>query len=175
MKAEHEKIINSAIFPGIQGGPLMHVIAGKAVAFGEALKPEFKTYAKQVKVNADAMARTLIARGLRVVSGGTQSHVFLLDLQAKKITGKDAENALGAAHITVNKNAIPNDPEKPFVTSGIRLGSPAMTTRGFGKAEAEQVANLIVDVLEAPNDEANLARVREKVGALCARFPVYGK
>jgi len=175
MKAEHEKIINSAIFPGIQGGPLMHVIAGKAVAFGEALKPEFKTYAKQVKVNADAMAKTLIARGLRVVSGGTQSHVFLLDLQAKKITGKDAENALGAAHITVNKNAIPNDPEKPFVTSGIRLGSPAMTTRGFGKLEAEQVANLIVDVLEAPNDEANLARVREKVGALCARFPVYGK
>ena len=175
MKAAHEKIINSAIFPGIQGGPLMHVIAGKAVAFGEALKPEFKTYARQVKVNADAMARTLIARGLRVVSGGTQSHVFLLDLQAKKITGKDAENALGAAHITVNKNAIPNDPEKPFVTSGIRLGSPAMTTRGFGKEEAEQVANLIVDVLEAPTDEANLARVREKVSALCARFPVYGK
>jgi glycine hydroxymethyltransferase len=121
------------------------------------------------------MARTLISRGLRVVSGGTQSHVFLLDLQAKKITGKDAENALGRAHITVNKNAIPNDPEKPFVTSGVRLGSPAMTTRGFGKAEAEQVGNLIVDVLEAPADEANLARVREKVGALCARFPVYGK
>jgi glycine hydroxymethyltransferase len=175
MKAQHEKIVNSAIFPGIQGGPLMHVIAAKAVAFGEALKPEFKAYAKQVKVNADAMARTLIARGLRVVSGGTQSHVFLLDLQAKKITGKDAEAALGRAHITVNKNAIPNDPEKPMVTSGIRLGSPAMTTRGFGKAEAEQVANLIVDVLEAPNDEANLARVREKVAALCSKFPVYGK
>jgi glycine hydroxymethyltransferase len=175
MKAQHEKIVNSAIFPGIQGGPLMHVIAAKAVAFGEALKPEFKDYARQVKVNADAMAKTLIARGLRVVSGGTQSHVFLLDLQAKKITGKDAEAALGRAHITVNKNAIPNDPEKPMVTSGIRLGSPAMTTRGFGKLEAEQVANLIVDVLEAPNDEANLARVREKVAALCGRFPVYGK
>jgi len=175
MKAAHEKIINSAIFPGIQGGPLMHVIAAKAVAFGEALKPEFKAYAQQVKVNADVMAKTLIARGLRVVSGGTASHVFLLDLRAKKINGKDAENALGRAHITVNKNAIPNDPEKPMVTSGIRLGSPAMTTRGFGAAEAEQVANLIVDVLEAPNDEANLTRVREKVSALCARFPVYGK
>ncbi len=174
MKSQHEKIVNSAIFPGIQGGPLMHVIAAKAVAFGEALKPEFKSYAKQVKVNADVMARTLIARGLRVVSGGTQSHVFLLDLQAKKITGKDAETALGKAHITVNKNAIPNDPERPMVTSGVRLGSPAMTTRGFGAAEAEQVANLIVDVLEAPADEANLARVRGKVSALCARFPVYG-
>jgi glycine hydroxymethyltransferase len=175
MKSQHEKIVNSAIFPGIQGGPLMHVIAAKAVAFGEALKPEFKTYAKQVKVNADVMAKALIKRGLRVVSGGTQSHVFLLDLQAKKITGKDAETALGNAHITVNKNAIPNDPEKPMVTSGIRLGSPAMTTRGFGAPEAELVGNLIVDVLEAPTDEANLARVRDQVGALCARFPVYGK
>jgi glycine hydroxymethyltransferase len=174
MKAEHEKIVNSAIFPGIQGGPLMHVIAGKAVAFGEALKPEFKDYAKQVKINADAMAKTLIARGLRVVSGGTQSHVFLLDLQAKKITGKDAEAALGRAHITVNKNAIPKDPEKPFVTSGIRIGSPAMTTRGFTEIEAERVAHLIADVLDAPNDEAVLAKVREEVSTLCKKFPVYG-
>jgi glycine hydroxymethyltransferase len=174
MKAEHEKKINSAIFPGIQGGPLMHVIAAKAAAFGEALKPEFKVYQQQVLANADAMARAFVAKGMRVVSGRTESHVFLLDLRAKKVTGKDAEVALDRAHITVNKNAIPNDPEKPMVTSGIRIGSPAMTTRGFGTAEAVQVADLIVEVLGAPADEANLARVREKVSVLCKRYPVYG-
>jgi glycine hydroxymethyltransferase len=174
MKAEHEKAINSAIFPGIQGGPLMHVIAGKAVAFKEALEPEFKTYQQQVVKNARVLAETLIARGLRIVSGRTESHVMLVDLRAKRITGKAAEAALGAAHITVNKNAIPNDPEKPFVTSGIRLGSPAMTTRGFGVAEAEQVGNLIADVLENPEDADNLARVRAKVAELTRRFPVYG-
>ncbi|MDX5363108.1 MAG: serine hydroxymethyltransferase, partial [Pseudazoarcus pumilus] len=174
MKAEHEKALNSAIFPGLQGGPLMHVIAAKAVAFKEALEPGFKTYQQQVISNAQAMARTLTERGLRIVSGRTESHVFLLDLRAKKITGKDAEAALGRAHITVNKNAIPNDPERPMVTSGIRIGSPAMTTRGFGEAESVQVANLIADVLEAPADEAVLARVREAAAALCKRFPVYG-
>ncbi|HXC40928.1 MAG TPA: serine hydroxymethyltransferase [Burkholderiales bacterium] len=174
MKPELEKPINSAIFPGIQGGPLMHVIAAKAVAFHEALQPGFKDYQKQVVENARVMAETLTARGLRIVSGRTESHVFLLDLRAKKITGKDAEAALGKAHLTVNKNAIPNDPEKPFVTSGIRIGSPAMTTRGFGRAEAEKVANLIADVLEAPADETALARVRREVEALCKRFPVYG-
>ncbi len=173
MKAEHEKIINSAIFPGIQGGPLMHVIAAKAVSFKEALSPEFKDYAKQVIVNAQVLADTLVKRGLRIVSGRTESHVMLVDLRAKGITGKDAEIALGKAHITVNKNAIPNDPEKPFVTSGIRLGSPAMTTRGFKEAEVELTANLIADVLENPNDEAHLASVRERVNALTARFPVY--
>lgn len=173
MKAEHEKIINSAIFPGIQGGPLMHVIAAKAVSFKEALSPEFKDYAKQVVVNAQVLADTLVKRGLRIVSGRTESHVMLVDLRAKGITGKDAEIALGKAHITVNKNAIPNDPEKPFVTSGIRLGSPAMTTRGFKEAEVELTANLIADVLENPNDEAHLASVRERVNALTARFPVY--
>jgi glycine hydroxymethyltransferase len=175
MKAEHEKAINSAIFPGLQGGPLMHVIAGKAVAFKEALEPSFKGYQEQVIKNADVLAKTLIKRGLRIVSGRTESHVMLVDLRAKKINGKDAEAALGKAHITVNKNSIPNDPEKPFVTSGIRLGSPAMTTRGFKEAEAELAGNLLADVLEAPNDEANLARVREKVSALCAKHPVYGK
>ncbi len=174
MKSEHERKINSAIFPGIQGGPLMHVIAAKAVAFGEALKPEFKTYQQRVLKNADTMARTFIERGMRVVSGGTQSHVFLLDLRAKKVTGKDAETALDRAHITVNKNAIPNDPEKPMVTSGIRIGSPAMTTRGFNETDAVTVANLIIEVLEAPLDEANLARVRDKVAVLCSRYPVYG-
>ncbi len=174
MKAEHEKKINSAIFPGIQGGPLMHVIAAKAVAFGEALRPEFKAYQQQVVKNADVMARTFVELGMRVVSGRTESHVFLLDLRAKKVTGKDAEVALDRAHITVNKNAIPNDPEKPMVTSGIRIGSPAMTTRGFGETEAVEVARLIVQVLEAPADEANLAAVREKVSVLCKRFPVYG-
>ncbi len=173
-KAEHEKAINSAVFPGLQGGPLMHVIAAKAVAFGEALKPEFKTYQQQVRKNADAMAAALQARGMRIVSGRTESHLMLVDLRAKKVTGKLAEAALDKAHITVNKNAIPNDPEKPMVTSGIRLGSPAMTTRGFREAEAVQVANLVVDVLEAPEDEANLSRVREKVAVLCTRFPVYG-
>ena len=174
MKAEHEKKINSAIFPGIQGGPLMHVIAAKAVAFGEALRPEFKTYQQQVVKNADVMARTFVDLGMRVVSGRTESHVFLLDLRAKKVTGKDAEVALDRAHITVNKNAIPNDPEKPMVTSGIRIGSPAMTTRGFGETEAAEVARLIVPVLDAHADEANLAAVRAKVSVLCKRFPVYG-
>jgi len=174
MKAEHEKAINSAIFPGIQGGPLMHVIAGKAVAFKEALTPEFKAYQQQVVKNAAVLAETLIARGLRIVSGKTESHVMLVDLRAKQITGKEAEKILGDAHITVNKNAIPNDPEKPFVTSGVRLGSPAMTTRGFKEDEARQVGNLIADVLDNPHDEANIAKVREQVSALTRRFPVYG-
>ena len=173
-RAEHEKMLNSSIFPSIQGGPLMHVIAAKAMAFQEALQPAFKDYQKQVLANAQAMARTLVSRGLRVVSGRTESHMFLVDLRAKKITGKDAEAALGRAHITVNKNAIPNDPEKPFVTSGVRIGSPAMTTRGFKDAEAQQVANFIADVLEAPGDEKAVARVGEAVNALCAKFPVYG-
>ena len=167
-KAEHEKALNSAIFPSIQGGPLMHVIAAKAMAFQEALQPGFKDYQKQVLANAKIMADTLTQRGVRVVSGRTESHLFLVDLRAKKTTGKDAEAALGAAHITVNKNAIPNDPEKPFVTSGIRIGSPAMTTRGFKDAEAREVANYIADVLEGKTG------VAEKVKALCARFPVYG-
>jgi glycine hydroxymethyltransferase len=173
-RAEHEKILNSSIFPSIQGGPLMHVIAAKAMAFQEALQPAFKDYQRQVLANAQLMARTLISRGVRIVSGRTESHLFLVDLRAKKITGKDAEAALGAAHITVNKNAIPNDPEKPFVTSGVRLGSPAMTTRGFGEAEAVQVANFIADVLDAPGDAASIRRVAEGVKALCGRFPVYG-
>ena len=173
MKAEHEKAINSAIFPGLQGGPLMHVIAAKAVAFKEALEPSFKDYQKQVLLNADAMAQTLIKRGLRIVSSRTQSHVMLVDLRAKKITGKEAERVLGEAHITCNKNAIPNDPEKPFVTSGIRLGSPAMTTRGFKEAEAIQVANWIADVLDNPNDAANITKVLDQVSALTKRFPVY--
>lgn len=175
MKAEHEKALNSAIFPGLQGGPLMHVIAAKAVAFKEAATPGFKNYQEQVINNARVMARVLgEERGLRIVSGRTESHVFLVDLRAKNITGKDAEAALGRAHITVNKNGIPNDPQKPFVTSGIRIGSPAMTTRGFTEIEAEQIAHLVADVLEAPNDEAVAATVREKVSALCKRFPVYG-
>ena len=174
MKAEHEKAINSAIFPGLQGGPLMHVIAGKAVAFKEAMTKEFKIYQEQVMENALVMAKVLKDRGLRIVSGRTESHVFLVDLQPKNITGKDAEAALGRAHITVNKNAIPNDPQKPFVTSGIRIGTPAMTTRGFTEIEAEQVANLIADVLDAPNDEAVIERVRGEVAALCKKFPVYG-
>ena len=173
MKSEFEKVVNSAIFPGIQGGPLMHVIAAKAVAFKEALEPGFKIYQAQVLKNADVMAKTLIKRGLRIVSGRTESHVMLVDLRAKKITGKEAEAVLGQAHITCNKNSIPHDPEKPFVTSGIRLGSPAMTTRGFKEAEAELTANLIADVLDAPQDDANIAAAREKVGALTRRFPVY--
>ncbi len=173
MKPELEKVINSAIFPGIQGGPLMHVIAAKAVAFKEALDPSFKTYQQQVLRNADVMAKTLIKRGLRIVSGRTESHVMLVDLRSKNINGKQAEALLGLAHITVNKNAIPHDPEKPFVTSGIRLGSPAMTTRGFKEAEAEATANLIADLLDHPNDEATIATVREKVAALTKRFPVY--
>ena len=174
MKPEHEKAINSANFPGLQGGPLMHVIAGKAVAFKEALEPAFKTYQQQVVANAKALAETLVEKGFRIVSGRTESHVMLVDLRSRGITGKDAEAALGRAHITVNKNAIPNDPEKPFVTSGIRVGSPAMTTRGFGTEEARLVGELISDVLDKPNDEAHLAAVRERVDALTARFPVYG-
>ena len=173
MKAEHEKKINSAIFPGLQGGPLMHVIAGKAVAFKEAMAPEFKAWGEQVIKNAKVLADTLTARGLRIVSGRTESHVMLVDLRSKGITGKVAEEALGNAHITVNKNAIPNDPETPFVTSGIRIGSPAITTRGFKEAEAELTANLIADVLEHPHDEAFLEEVRAKVNALTAKFPVY--
>lgn len=173
MKAEHEKIINSAIFPGIQGGPLMHVIAAKAVAFKEALAPEFKQYAAQVVRNAQVLAETLVSRGLRIVSGKTESHVMLVDLRAKGITGKDAEQALGKAHITVNKNAIPNDPEKPFVTSGVRLGTPAMTTRGFGVEQAEATAHLIADVLDDPHNEGNLDAVRARVHALTEAFPVY--
>lgn len=173
MKAEHEKIVNSAIFPGIQGGPLMHVIAAKAVAFREAATPEFKAYAAQVVKNAQVMADTLVKRGLRIVSGRTESHVMLVDLRAKGITGKEAEAVLGDAHITVNKNAIPNDPEKPFVTSGVRLGTPAMTTRGFKEAETELTANLIADVLDNPRDAANIAKVRDRVNALTASLPVY--
>ncbi len=170
----HEKALNSAIFPSLQGGPLMHVIAAKAVAFKEALQPEFKEYAKQVKINAAAMAEELVKRGLRIVSGRTESHVFLVDLQPMKITGKAAEAALGKANITVNKNAIPNDPEKPFVTSGIRIGSAAMTTRGFNEADARVLANLVADVLANPEDEANLANVRKQITALCDKYPVYG-
>jgi glycine hydroxymethyltransferase len=176
MKAEHEKVINSAIFPGLQGGPLEHVIAGKAVAFKEAAGSDFKHYQEQVIANARVMARVLSEeRGLRIVSGRTESHVFLLDLRAKNITGKEAEAALGRAHITVNKNAIPNDPQKPMVTSGIRIGSPAMTTRGFKEIEAEQLAHLVADVLDAPNDEAVIERVKGDVAKLTAKFPVYGK
>ena len=174
MKAEHEKAINSAVFPGLQGGPLMHVIAAKATAFKEALEPSFIDYQKQVIANAKALAETLISRGLRIVSGGTDSHVMLVDLRAKKMTGKEAERVLGEAHITCNKNGIPNDPEKPMVTSGIRLGSPAMTTRGFKEAEARQVGNFIADVLDNPNDADNIARVRAQVAELTKRFPVYG-
>jgi len=173
MKAEHEKAINSAIFPGIQGGPLMHVIAGKAVAFKEALSPEFKAYQQQVVKNADVLAKTLIKRGLRIVSGRTESHVMLVDLRPKNLTGKEAEAILGTAHMTCNKNGIPNDPEKPFVTSGIRLGSPAMTTRGFKEAEAEKVANLIADVLDNPHDAATIERVKAEVKKLTDAFPVY--
>ena len=173
MKAEYEKAINSAIFPGIQGGPLMHVIAAKAVAFNEAMTPEFRTYQQQVIKNAAVLADTLIARGERIVSGRTESHVMLVDLRAKQITGKEAERVLGEAHITVNKNAIPNDPEKPFVTSGIRLGSPAMTTRGFREDEARQVGHLIADVLDAPQEYGRIVQVRERVASLTQAFPVY--
>jgi len=172
--AEHEKALNSAIFPNIQGGPLMHVIAAKAVAFKEAAGKEFKDYQEQVMANARVMAKVLTERGLRIVSGRTESHVFLVDLQPKNLTGKDAEALLGRAHITVNKNAIPNDPQKPFVTSGIRIGTPAMTTRGFKEAEAEKLAHLIADVLDAPSDEAVIARVVGEVKVLTAKFPVYG-
>jgi glycine hydroxymethyltransferase len=174
MKAEHEKALNSAIFPGLQGGPLMHVIAAKAVAFKEALQPEFKAYQQQVLRNAQIMAQTLTERGLRIVSGRTESHVMLVDLRAKGITGKEAEAVLGRAHMTINKNAIPNDPEKPMVTSGVRIGTPALTTRGFKDDEARLTASLVADVLEHPRDEAVLAAVRAQVHALTARFPVYG-
>lgn len=173
MKAEHEKAINSAVFPGIQGGPLMHVIAAKAVAFQEALHPSFKTYAQGILDNAQALAKGLVDRGLRIVSGRTESHVMLVDLRAKRITGKAAEAALGRAHITVNKNAIPNDPEKPMVTSGIRLGTPACTTRGFKPEQMTIIANLIADILEAPEDETVAERVRGQVHQLTQQFPVY--
>jgi glycine hydroxymethyltransferase len=173
-KAEFEKVLNSAIFPSLQGGPLMHVIAAKAVSFKEAASKEFKVYQMQVIENARVMARVLQERGVRIVSGHTDCHMFLVDLQPKKLTGKEAETALERAHITVNKNAIPNDPQKPFVTSGIRIGSPAITTRGFEEIEAEQLGNLIADVLDAPNDETVIERVAKAVGQMCAKFPVYG-
>jgi glycine hydroxymethyltransferase len=173
MKAEHEKAINSAIFPGLQGGPLMHVIAAKAVAFKEALSPEFKAYQQQVIRNAQIVAETLTQRGLRIVSGRTESHVMLVDLRSKGITGKEAETVLGQAHMTINKNAIPNDPEKPMVTSGVRIGTPAMTTRGFKDEEARLTAHLIADVLDHPRDASHIDAVRAKVNALTARFPVY--
>ncbi|MCL4163014.1 UNVERIFIED_CONTAM: hypothetical protein GTU68_016897 [Idotea baltica] len=173
-KEEFAKKLNSSVFPSLQGGPLMHVMAAKATAFLEASKPEFKAYQEQVVKNAQAMAETLTERGLRVVSGRTESHVFLVDLRAKGLTGKAADAALGLAHITVNKNAIPNDPESPFVTSGVRIGSPAITTRGFKEEEAKQVANLMADVLDNPEDEVTINAVKEKVHALTARFPVYG-
>jgi len=168
------KKINSAIFPGIQGGPLMHVIAAKAVAFKEALSPEFKLYQQQVVKNAVVLADTLTERGLRIVSGRTESHVMLVDLRPKGLTGKEAENLLGAAHMTCNKNGIPNDPQKPMVTSGIRLGTPAMTTRGFQEEQVRQTAHLIADVLDKPNDDATIAAVKAKVATLTQAFPVYG-
>ena len=170
---EHEKLINSAVFPGLQGGPLMHVIAAKAVAFKQALSHEFKVYQERVLENARVLATVLQNRGLRIVSGGTDSHMFLVDLRAKKITGKDAEAALTRANITVNKNAIPNDPQKPFVTSGVRIGSPAVTTRGFSEIECEELAHLIADVLEAPADTKTLKRVAAGVKAMTTKFPVY--
>jgi len=173
MKAQHEKAINSAIFPGLQGGPLMHVIAAKAAAFKEALSPEFKAYQQQVVRNAQIVAETLTQRGLRIVSGRTESHVMLVDLRSKGLTGKEAEAILGQAHMTINKNAIPNDPEKPMVTSGVRIGTPAMATRGFKDEEACQTAHLIADVLDNPHDGGNLAAVRTKVAELTRRFPVY--
>jgi glycine hydroxymethyltransferase len=173
MKEVHAKAINSAVFPGLQGGPLMHVIAAKAAAFGEALTRDFKIYQERVLENARVLAKVMQERGLRVVSGGTDSHMFLVDLRAKQVTGKDAETVLSNAHVTVNKNAIPNDPEKPFVTSGIRIGSPAVTTRGFGEIECEQLGHLIADVLDAPADEAVITRTRNSVAALTRKFPVY--
>lgn len=172
-KEEHGKMLNSSIFPGLQGGPLEHVIAAKAVAFGEALEPDFKAYQEQVKKNAVVLAETLIKRGLRIVSGRTESHVMLVDLRAKGITGKVAEEVLGNANITINKNAIPNDPEKPFVTSGIRLGTPAVTSRGFKEAECEELGNMIADVLENPDNQAVIEKVKQQALALCGRFPVY--
>ncbi len=171
---EIEKKLQSMVFPGTQGGPLMHVIAAKAVAFLEALQPEFKAYQTQVVVNAKAMAEVLIERGYKIVSSGTENHLFLLSLVGKELTGKDAEAALGAAHITVNKNAVPGDPRSPFVTSGLRLGTPAITTRGYDEQEARALAGWIADVLDAPTDEAVIARVRTAVTEQCRRFPVYG-
>ncbi len=169
-----EKKLQSIVFPGIQGGPLMHVIAAKAVAFKEALEPGFKDYQRQVVKNAQAMARTIMQRGYKIVSGGTENHLMLVDMIGKGITGKDAEAALGRAHITVNKNAVPNDPQKPFVTSGLRIGTPAVTTRGYGEQDCTDLANWLCDVLDAPQDEAVIARVRDAVAAQCARYPVYG-
>ncbi len=171
---EIQKKLNSMVFPGTQGGPLMHVIAAKAVAFQEALQPEFKTYCAQVVANARAMSRVLQQRGYKIVSGGTDNHLFLLNLVDKDITGKDADAALGRAHMTVNKNAVPNDPRPPMVTSGLRIGTPAATTRGFKEAEVEQLSHWIADILDHRGDEATIARVREEVVALCRRFPVYG-
>jgi len=173
MKSEYERAINSAVFPGLQGGPLMHVIAGKAVAFQEALQPDFITYQKQIIKNADVLAKTLIERGLRIVSGRTESHVMLVDLRSKNITGRDAENILHSGCLTCNKNTIPNDPQTPFVTSGIRLGSPAMTTRGFKEAESVKVAHLFADIVDNPHDTQNIGRVREAVRKLTKAFPVY--
>ena len=173
MKAEHEKAINSAVFPGLQGGPLMHVIAAKAIAFKEALDPSFKVYQQQILNNANAMAQTLVERGLRIVSGRTESHLMLVDLRSKNITGKEAEAVLGSAHMTINKNAIPKDPEKPMVTSGIRIGTPALTTRGFKEEEARMTAHLIADVLDNPRDATNIEAVKAKVHALTSQFPVY--
>jgi glycine hydroxymethyltransferase len=168
------KKLQSIVFPGIQGGPLMHVIAAKAVAFKEALEPEFKAYQQQVVKNAQAMAKVIIERGYRIVSGGTENHLMLVDMIGKGITGKDAEAALGRAHITVNKNAVPNDPQKPFVTSGLRIGTPAVTTRGYLEADCVELAHWMCDVLDAPKDEAVIGRVREAVTAQCRKFPVYG-
>jgi glycine hydroxymethyltransferase len=174
-KAEEiEKKLQSIVVPGIQGGPLMHVIAAKAVAFKEALEPSFKDYQSQVVKNAKAMAKTLMDRGYKIVSGGTENHLFLVDLIGKPLTGKDAEAALGKAHITVNKNAVPNDPQKPFVTSGLRIGTPAVTTRGYRETDCAELAGWICDVLDAPGDAQVIERVRGLVQAQCAKFPVYG-
>jgi glycine hydroxymethyltransferase len=173
-KPEFEKIINSYVFPGLQGGPLMHVIAGKAIAFGEALKPEFKVYQAQVIKNAQAMVNSLQSRGYKIISGRTESHVFLVDLRPQNLTGKAADILLGEAHITINKNSIPDDPESPFVTSGIRLGTPAITTRGFKEKEAVLVGEYIADVLDKPEDKTIIESVRKKVAVLTKEFPVYG-
>ena len=174
-RQQHAKAVDSNVFPGIQGGPLEHIIAAKAVAFGEALKPEFKTYQQRILDNAQALAAGLIAGGLRLVAGGTDTHLMLCDLRPKKLTGKIAEQALGRAHITTNKNMIPGDPEKPFVTSGLRLGTPALTTRGMGPAEMKTIARLILRVLDAPEDEKVLGRVAVEVKDLCKQFPLYAK
>jgi glycine hydroxymethyltransferase len=172
--AQHERVLNSALFPGLQGGPLMHVIAAKAVCFKEAATREFQNYQEQVLDNARVMAKVMQERGYRVVSGRTECHLFLIDLRSKNLTGREAEAALGKAHITVNKNSVPHDPQKPFITSGIRIGSPAMTTRGMKELEAEALANYMCDVLDAPQDERTIAMVATEVKKLCDRFPVYG-